>query len=60
MSKREVKYVYPMNIRVTTELAATARQFAELEGATLSGFIRNAIVRNIDRVRAQNAERSQS
>ena len=52
--KRSIRYSYPINVRLTGADAEMARQVAGLEGATLSGFIRASIVRNVDRVRRQH------
>ena len=52
--KRTIRYSYPLNVRLDIETAEMARQVAGLEGATLSGFIRASIVRNVDRVRRQH------
>ncbi len=55
--KRSIRYSYPLNVRLDIELAESARQIATLEGATLSGFIRASITRNVDRIRrAHKAE----
>ena len=54
MNKRSVRYSYPLNVRLDIETAELARQVAGLEGATLSGFIRASITRNVERVRRQN------
>ena len=51
MNKRSVRYSYPLNVRLDIETAELARQVAGLEGATLSGFIRASIVRNVARIR---------
>jgi hypothetical protein len=56
-SKRSIRYSYPLNVRLDIETAELARQVAGLEGATLSGFIRASIVRNVARIRrAHKAE----
>ena len=52
--KRSVRYAYPLNVRLDIETAEMARQVATLEGATLSGFIRASITRNVERVRRQH------
>ena len=52
--KRNIRYSYPLNVRLDIETAELARQVAGLEGATLSGFIRASITRNVERVRRQN------
>ena len=49
--KRSIRYSYPLNVRLDIETAEMARQVAGLEGATLSGFIRSSIVRNVERIR---------
>ena len=55
--KRSIRYSYPINVRLTGADAEMARQVAGLEGATLSGFIRASIVRNVARIRrAHKAE----
>ena len=55
--KRSIRYSYPLNVRLDIETAEMARQVAGLEGATLSGFIRASIVRNVARIRrAHKAE----
>ena len=55
--KRSIRYSYPLNVRLDSETAEMARQVAVMEGATLSGFIRSSIVRNVERIRrAHKAE----
>ena len=55
--KRSIRYSYPINVRLTGADAEMARQVAGLEGATLSGFIRASITRNVERIRrAHKAE----
>ena len=49
--KRSIRYSYPLNVRLSVELAEMARQVAVMEGATLSGFIRASITRNVARIR---------
>ena len=51
---RSIRYSYPLNVRLDIETAEMARQVAGLEGATLSGFIRASITRNVERVRQQH------
>ena len=52
--KRSIRYSYPLNVRLDIETAEMARQVAVMEGATLSGFIRASITRNVERVRRQH------
>ena len=48
---RSIRYSYPLNIRLDIETAELCKQVAGLEGATLSGFIRASITRNVERIR---------
>ena len=49
--KRSIRYSYPLNVRLDIATVELCKQVAGLEGATLSGFIRASITRNVARIR---------